>query len=316
MTNHLANSSHLIQQLSEMSILVADTGDVEAITRFNKIDHALIKDITTNPSLVLKAYQSHQIQLQGLTHGWSAESKADLLLIQLAKKLMPSISGFLSIEINPEYAFNTQKTIESAKNLIEIAQTNELLIHRLLIKIPATWEGIQAAKTLENEGIKTNLTLIFSEIQAQAASDAGVFLISPFVGRVDDWFASKGFQIFRSPGVELVHRIFYLLKSQESQTQIMAASFRDIDQILALSGCDRLTIPPALLNELAIKTSTGKMLPSLDPSFSICNLKIKQQVTQIQFQDVLSANAMASFKLKEGIDRFLADHHLLRQAIT
>lgn len=242
-----------LEQLSQMTTLVADTGDLEAIARLKP------KDATTNPSLITKALSTPEKQsLLKETlkkHNSNVEAVIDDLTLQIGKEILTLIDGRVSTEVDARFAYDMAKTLETAQNYIETYEKMGVDRKRVLIKIPATWQGIRAAEYLEKQGIGCNLTLLFGQDQAKACADAGVTLISPFVGRILDWQKRHENQnqipIDQDKGVQSVKNIYHYYKKHGYQTQVMGASFRTVDQILALAGCDLLTIAPDLLDALA-----------------------------------------------------------------
>lgn len=289
-------------QLKQYTSVVADTGDVDSIARYHP------DDATTNPSLILKALQANPdsplvseaaqlAQVQGCTQGQA-------LTCLFGREIAQLVPGYVSTEVDPRLSFDCQATIAQAKMLIELYRHLGVESRRILIKIAATWEGIQAAKTLEALGIQTNITLLFCQTQALAAAQAGATLISPFVGRILDWYKTNQPERLAhgDPGVDSVTEIHQLLKSQGFSTIVMGASFRSSAQVLALAGCDKLTISPALLNELAeLDTPVSQQLqaPEAQPK--------SPALTETAFRWQLNEDPMASEKLAEGIRLFTRD---------
>ena len=297
----------LLAQLKQFSSVVADSGDIEAIKQFQP------DDATTNPSLVLKAIKSGQFDalFSDCIERYDDEQQVlEHLIVGMGYQIADSISGYISTEVNPDYSFDSDKTIEQAKRLIDYYQQLGLERHRVLIKIASTWQGIQAAKHLETLGIQCNLTLLFCIEQAMAAADAKVTLISPFVGRITDWYAKHQQRTINNgiddPGVESVKQIFQTFKSMNIPTIVMAASFRNTGQILQLAGCDKLTISPSLLAELEQQQSaiTHYLSPSKQQSRA-------KNLSQAQFEAAIEANDMAKEKLAEGIAGFSRDQATL-----
>lgn len=306
MTNKLA-------QLRQMTTVVADTGDVEAIVRLKPVD------ATTNPSLLLKAaalpqYQNQLEQAKQASKG-DIVLACDLFAVAVGKEILSVIPGRISTEVDARLSFDSQATIERAKRLIALYQQQHISTERILIKIAATWEGIQAAKVLEKEGIQTNLTLLFSFAQAVACAEAGVFLISPFVGRIYDWYKkaeSRDFTGAEDPGVKSVRRIYQYYKQYNYSTIVMGASFRNLGQIEQLAGCDRLTISPDLLDRLMQDNSQLERVlspeqPSTEP---------QQFLTESQYRWHLNEDAMATEKLAEGIRAFAKDQEKLEGLLS
>lgn len=304
-------SSHL-DSLRQLTTVVADTGDFETMREHRPTD------ATTNPSLILKAIQKEQYQplLQETIQQHPQASVAetlDHLLIKFGVKILDIVPGRVSTEVDARLSFDTSATIERARQLIALYKAAGIDRERVLIKIASTWEGIEAAKVLEAEGIKCNMTLLFSMPQAVACAQAKVQLISPFVGRIYDWYkktagaswdeaANAG---INDPGVQSVSRIFHYYKSQGIKTEIMGASFRNVGQIIALAGCDLLTISPELLQTLS--NSQGELEQALSIERSQAMQIEAMQVNEAQFRFDLNEDAMGSEKLAEGIRAFVAD---------
>ena len=262
-----------LTQLKEMTTVVADTGDFEAISQYSP------EDATTNPSLILKAaqmpsYESLVKEVISSVPGGALSSDEQLslcmdkLAVGIGKKIIEVIPGRISTEVDARLSFDTQKSIAKARQLIELYETAGIGKDRVLIKMASTFEGIRAAQQLEKEGINCNLTLLFNFTQAVAAADAGAFLISPFVGRILDWYkASTGLTEYApsdDPGVQSVTRIYNYYKQCGYNTVVMGASFRNTEEITELAGCDRLTISPDLLQ--ALDSDFGRLERKLDPS--------------------------------------------------
>ncbi len=301
-----------LEALSHMTTVVADTGDVEAIARHRP------RDATTNPSLLLASAtrpESRPLVEEALAAagaGAQAERSArfiDALSVAVGCRILDLIPGRVSTEVPARLSFDTDATIERARRLIAGYETHGIGKDRVLIKIAATWEGIRAAEVLEREGIHCNLTLLFSFGQAIACADAGVTLISPFVGRIYDWYRAKqgGAAIppEEDPGVASVRRIFHYYKRHGYHTEVMGASFRHVGQVLALAGCDLLTISPELLAELG--ASEAPVARQLDPSQAAAAGEDRMVLNEAAFRWELNEDAMASDKLSEGIRRFHAD---------
>ena len=304
----------LLEQLKQHSTIVADTGDLTAIQKLQP------QDATTNPSLVLKAVQSGQYDaivdasLQA-AEGDSLEAKiddaCDRLSVAMGATIVKHIPGRISTEVNARLSFNTDASIEKARRLVALYEEQGVGRDRILIKLAATWEGIRAAEVLEQEGIQCNLTLIFSFAQARACAEAGVFLISPFVGRILDWFkkANPGtdYAPAEEPGVESVSGIYQYYKQHGYNTVVMGASFRNSGEIVALAGCDRLTISPALITELA--ETEGELSRALSYEGAISERPAA--MTEAEFRWDLNMDAMATEKLAEGIRGFEKDQKIL-----
>jgi transaldolase len=313
-----------LEQLKTLSTVVADTGDIEAIKRFKPVD------ATTNPSLLLKASQLEGYQ--GLLQEAKAYASknangfdqaglaADKLATLIGKEICQSVEGLVSTEIDARLSFDTKACIEKARLIIKLYEEIGIGKERILIKIAATWPGIQAAKVLELEGIRCNLTLIFCQEQAQAAADAGAYLISPFVGRITDWYkASMGVEHFSAdedPGVQSVKNIYKHYKSQGYNTIVMAASFRNTEQVLALAGCDKLTISPDLLNELNDKSDNIEAKLSSTASENVASGLEQNTIGEAEFAYQLNQNEMAHEKLAAGIRAFIADQVKLEEKLA
>ena len=311
-----------LDSLKKFSSVVADTGDIDSIQKFNP------DDCTTNPSLIFKAVQSNKYKK--LVDGVISNSKsrkfsqtedqinyiADQLTIAFGIELTKIVPGYVSTEVDSDLSFNTEATVEKAKQIINSYEQSGVPKNRILIKIAGTWEGIQAVKKLEAEGISWNCTLIFSLTQAIACAEAGAFLISPFVGRILDWFKSntqKDYDSSNDPGVESVEKIFNYFKKFNYNTIVMAASFRNKDEIINLAGCDKLTISPTLLEELSKNDDEIKLKLSKENSSSLDIERIN--VNESSFRWHLNENQMASFKLAEGIRLFNKDLLKLKELI-
>ncbi len=310
-----------LEQLRTMTTVVADTGDLEAIKQWQP------EDATTNPSLLLKAaalptYQTlirsivEEVRGESALSGEEQLSEAcDRLGVAVGNEILGVIPGRVSTEVDARLSFNTQATIEKAKRLINLYENHGITRDRVLIKIASTWEGIQAARVLEQEGIQCNLTLLFSFSQAVAAAEAGAFLISPFVGRILDWYkAATGkseYSPAEDPGVQSVTRIYNYYKSQGYETIVMGASFRNIGEITELAGCDRLTISPDLLESLS--KASDKLERKLSPDSLSPHDRIALNESDFRWQ--MNEDAMATEKLAEGIRKFAADQILLEQQL-
>ncbi len=311
-----------LDSLKKFSSVVADTGDIDSIQKFNP------DDCTTNPSLIFKAVQSNKYKKlvdEVISNSKSRKFSqtedqvnyiADQLTIAFGIELTKIVPGYVSTEVDSDLSFNTEATVEKAKQIINSYEQSGVPKNRILIKIAGTWEGIQAVKKLEAEGISCNCTLIFSLTQAIACAEAGAFLISPFVGRILDWFKSntqKDYDSSNDPGVESVERIFNYFKKFNYNTIVMAASFRNKDEIINLAGCDKLTISPNLLEELSQNDDEIKLKLSKENSFSLDIERIN--VNESSFRWHLNENQMASFKLAEGIRLFNKDLLKLKELI-
>ena len=301
-----------LEALRQYTTVVADTGDFEAVRAHRPTD------ATTNPSLILKAVQkdAYRPLLERIVAehpGAPLQELADRLLVAFGREILNIVPGRVSTEVDARLSFDTQATIVRARQIIELYRLAGISLERVLIKIASTWEGIQAAKVLQAEGISCNLTLLFSLTQAVACAQARVRLISPFVGRIYDWYkkaagtewneaANSG---ANDPGVRSVSNIYRYYKSHGIPTEIMGASFRNIGQIRALAGCDLLTISPELLGELA--ASTEPLTRQLDPQTAVQNPPERIEMNEVYFRTSLTMDAMAGDKLAEGIRVFAAD---------
>ena len=311
-----------LDSLKKFSSVVADTGDIDSIQKFNP------DDCTTNPSLIFKAVQSNKYKKlvdEVISNSKSRKFSqtedqvnyiADQLTIAFGIELTKIVPGYVSTEVDSDLSFNTEATVEKAKQIINSYEQSGVPKNRILIKIAGTWEGIQAVKKLEAEGISCNCTLIFSLTQAIACAEAGAFLISPFVGRILDWFKSntqKDYDSSNDPGVESVEKIFNYFKKFNYNTIVMAASFRNKDEIINLAGCDKLTISQTLLEELSQNEDEIKLKLSKEKSSSLDIERIN--VNESSFRWHLNENQMASFKLAEGIRLFNKDLLKLKELI-
>ena len=311
-----------LESLKKFSSVVADTGDIDSIQKFSP------DDCTTNPSLIFKAVQSNKYKKlfdEVLANSKSRKFNqlndqvdyiADQLAIAFGIELTKIVPGYVSTEVDSDLSFNTEATVEKAKQIINSYEQSGVPRKRILIKIAGTWEGIQAVKKLEAEGISCNCTLIFSLTQAVACAEAGAFLISPFVGRILDWFkanSSKDFDATNDPGVESVEKIYNYFKKYNYNTIVMAASFRNKEEIINLAGCDKLTISPSLLEEL--NKSEGDLDQKLSQNQSSQIDIDRINVNESSFRWHLNENQMASFKLAEGIRLFNKDLLKLKETI-
>ena len=311
-----------LESLKKFSSVVADTGDIDSIQKFSP------DDCTTNPSLIFKAVQSNKYKKlfdEVLANSKSRKFNqlndqvdyiADQLAIAFGIELTKIVPGYVSTEVDSDLSFNTEATVEKAKQIINSYEQSGVPRNRILIKIAGTWEGIQAVKKLEAEGISCNCTLIFSLTQAVACAEAGAFLISPFVGRILDWFkanSSKDYDATNDPGVESVEKIYNYFKKYNYNTIVMAASFRNKEEIINLAGCDKLTISPSLLEELNKSEGDLDQKLSQNQSSQIDIDRINVNESSIRWH--LNENQMASFKLAEGIRLFNKDLLKLKETI-
>ncbi|MVW71636.1 transaldolase [Bordetella sp. 15P40C-2] len=304
--------SSQLEALRRHTTVVADTGDFEAIRALRPTD------ATTNPSLILKAVQkdTYRPLLQQVVRdhrGATAAELTDRLLVAFGREILNIVPGRVSTEVDARLSFDTRATVERGRALIALYEAAGIPRERVLIKIASTWEGIQAARVLQSDGIRCNLTLLFSLPQAMACADAGVQLISPFVGRIYDWYKKAAGADWveaeragdNDPGVESVTEIYRYYKRNGVPTEIMGASFRNAGQIRALAGCDLLTISPELLTEL--DQTEGDVPARLSPAYLGDNVPTYHKPDEIWFRTELNANAMATEKLAEGIRLFSAD---------
>ena len=298
-----------LEQLAAMSTVVADTGDIDAIAKLKPVD------ATTNPSLLLKAAGLTRFEADVTALKGNANA-ADEFAVRVGSQIVALVPGVISTEVDARLSFDTQATIAKAEKLIELYDKAGVSSDRVLIKIASTWEGIQAAAELEKRGIHCNLTLLFGFEQARACADAGVFLISPFVGRITDWYKANTDIVIDSPsqdpGVQSVTKIFNHYKTHGYNTVVMGASFRNTGQIEALAGCDRLTISPDLLDELG--ASDGELPEALSKAQAAT--QTGQPISESDFRFEHNESAMASEKLADGIRRFVADQVKLEAALA
>jgi transaldolase len=310
-----------LDQLRTMTVVVADTGDIEAVRRLQP------EDCTTNPTLLLKAVENPAFEAivaealaWGRQQGGSPEAVAgavcDRLAVSFGKELAAIVPGRVSTEVDADLSFDTAGTVDKARTIIAAYAARGVGRERILIKVAATWEGIRAAEVLQREGIDCNVTLLFSMPQAMACADAGAFLISPFVGRILDWHVKAGggpYDGDSDPGVQSVRRIHAAFKAQGVKTVIMGASFRNAGEIEALAGCDRLTISPALLATLA--ADEGNLPRRLDAA-RVGDAFPRRPLDENTFRFLLNEDAMATEKLAEGIRVFAKDLHSLRGLVA
>ncbi|WP_061291520.1 transaldolase [Azotobacter vinelandii] len=301
-----------LEQLKQYTTVVADTGDLDAIARLQPVD------ATTNPSLLLKAASLPRYAglLEHAITGCSGDLglACDRFAVAVGQEILGVIPGRISTEVDARLSFDSQATIGRAERLIGLYEQAGITRERVLIKIAATWEGIRAAERLEKAGIQTNLTLLFSFAQAAACADAGVFLISPFVGRIYDWYKKaegRDFASVEDPGVQSVTRIYNYYKANGYDTVVMGASFRNLGQIEQLAGCDRLTISPELLQQLA--GEQGSLERKLAPGSSG---EPRQTLDEPTFRWALNEDAMATEKLAEGIRLFARDQIKLEALLS
>ncbi|PRA60875.1 MULTISPECIES: transaldolase [Pseudomonas] len=301
-----------LEQLKQFTTVVADTGDIDAISRLKPVD------ATTNPSLLLKAAAMPgyaDLLKQSVEHGKGDVGLAcDTFAVAIGAGILKVIPGRISTEVDARLSFDEPALLAKARQLIELYDKAGIGRDRVLIKLASTWEGIRAAEKLEKEGIQTNLTLLFSFAQAQACADAGVFLISPFVGRIYDWYkksTGKEYVGAEDPGVQSVTRIYDYYKTNGYNTVVMGASFRNIGQIEQLAGCDRLTISPELLQQLS--DDQGDLPRTLKPGNKG---EPRQHLSEAQFRWASNEDAMATEKLAEGIRQFARDQEKLEALLA
>jgi transaldolase len=308
----------LLESLRQHTVIVADTGDIAAIGRLRP------RDATTNPSLILKAAQKPEYAplIAGALRSAGAaplREALDHVLVAFGAEILTLVEGRVSTEVDARLSFDTRATIEKARRLIALYERRGIDRQRVLIKIASTWEGIRAAEVLQREGVHCNMTLLFSTAQARACADAGATLISPFVGRIYDWYRKQAGADWDEaahsgaldPGVRSVRAIYERLKGGGYATEIMGASFRNIGQIIALAGCDLLTISPELLDALAAAEGTlDRALPAQVAPVP------RQALPEPAFRWLLNEDAMATEKLAEGIRLFTADTRKLEQQLS
>jgi transaldolase len=309
-----------LDALKQHTTVVADTGDFKQLAQFQP------QDATTNPSLILKAvqkadYQPLLVQTVAQFRGRPLDELVDRLLVRFGREILAIIPGRVSTEVDARLSFDTNATLTRAERIIELYQAEGVPVERVLIKIAATWEGIQAAAALEQRGIRTNLTLLFSFCQAVACGQAKVQLISPFVGRIYDWYKKSAGAAWdeaanagaNDPGVQSVRQIYNHYKHFGIATEVMGASFRNVGQITALAGCDLLTISPELLAQLA--ASDAPLVAGLD-AVAARSLDLAPVIfDEAGFRYALNADAMGTEKLAEGIRAFATDAGKLDQLL-
>jgi transaldolase len=304
-----------LDQLKQYTTIVADTGDFQSMKAFAP------RDATTNPSLILKAVQKDEYKplLEKAVRdngGKTVDHVIDQLLVSFGRKILDIIPGRVSTETDARLSFDTQGTVDKGRELIALYEAAGIARERILIKIASTWEGIRAAQILEKEGIRCNMTLLFSLPQAIACADAGAQLISPFVGRIYDWYKKSTGQEYTGaddPGVQSVKRIYNYYRKFGYKTEVMGASFRNTSQITELAGCDLLTISPELLQKLADSDApVARKLSETDAKAA--ELK-KLLLDEKSFRFALNEDAMATEKLSEGIRLFCADAVKLEKLI-
>jgi transaldolase len=304
-----------------MTVVVADTGDIDAIKKYQP------QDATTNPSLILSASALPQYaplideaityaKAQSADKAQQLIDAEDKLAVNIGLEILKIVPGRISTEVDARLSYDTQATVEKARKLIALYNAAGISNDRILIKIASTWQGIRAAEILEKEGINCNLTLLFSEAQARACAEAGVYLISPFVGRILDWYKAntdkKEYAPAEDPGVISVTKIYNYYKEYGYKTVVMGASFRNVGEIIELAGCDRLTIAPALLKEL--QENTTPLVRKLEYKGEV---KAKPQpLTEAEFYWQHNSDAMAVEKLADGIRKFAVDQEKLEAMLS
>ena len=310
-----------LDSLRSMTVVVADTGDIDAIKKYQP------QDATTNPSLILSASALPQYaplideavayaKAQSADKAQQLIDAEDKLAVNIGLEILKIVPGRISTEVDARLSYNTQATVEKARKLIALYNAAGISNDRILIKIASTWQGIRAAEILEKEGINCNLTLLFSEAQARACAEAGVYLISPFVGRILDWYKAntdkKEYASAEDPGVISVTKIYNYYKEYGYKTVVMGASFRNVGEIIELAGCDRLTIAPALLKEL--QENSTALVRKLEFKGEV---KAKPQpLTEAEFYWQHNSDAMAVEKLAEGIRKFAVDQEKLEAMLS
>jgi transaldolase len=310
----------LLESLKQYTTVVADTGDIDAIRQHRP------QDATTNPSLLYHAAQMpayrhlvdeavEQASELGGSHEDMAAEFIDQMFVLFGSDILKVVPGRVSTEVAASLSFDTPGTVAKARKLISLYEKKGVSRERILIKIASTWEGIQAANELEEEGIHCNLTLLFSFAQAAACAEAGVTLISPFVGRIYDWYKKEGggkeIPLDQDPGVASVTRIYNYYKKYGYKTQVMGASFRNVNQIVRLAGCDLLTISPDLLDQL--EKTDGVLERRLDPKTAQASKEKQVRLSEKAFRWMHNEDAMATDKLAEGIRKFNSDAQKLEE---
>jgi transaldolase len=310
-----------LQELRKITVVVADTGDIDAIKTYQP------QDATTNPSLILSASSLPQYaplidEAVAYAKQQSNDKKQQLidaedkLAVNIGLEILKIVPGRISTEVDARFSYDTQATIKKARKLIKLYNQAGIANERILIKIAATWQGIRAAEVLEKEGINCNLTLLFSQAQARACAEAGVYLISPFVGRILDWYKAntdkKEYAPHEDPGVVSVTEIYNYYKQYDYKTVVMGASFRNIGEITELAGCDRLTIAPGLLK--ALQESNEPLVRKLEFKGNV--KERPEPLTEAQFYWQHNSDPMAVDKLTDGIRKFAADQEKLETMLV
>lgn len=319
-------SKNLLEQLREMTVVVADTGDIQAIEKFKP------QDATTNPSLITAAAQMPEYQeivdqtlIQAKKDAGAGASQKEIanlaferLAVSFGLKILEIIPGRVSTEVDARLSYDTEATLNTARKIIAQYESKGISRERILIKIASTWEGIKAAEILEKEGIHCNLTLLFGIHQAIACAEAGITLISPFVGRILDWYkketGKESYPPAEDPGVLSVTKIYNYYKKFGYKTEVMGASFRNIGEITEIAGCDLLTISPKLLGEL--QATVAELPRKLDPKTAAAMDITKVEMDKATFDKMHSEDRMASEKLDEGIKGFTKALESLEQLLA
>ncbi len=311
-----------LEQLKKLTTVVSDTGDINAIKKYAPTD------ATTNPSLILAAAQEEQYQYlidDAIRWGTTKTSNERLMLRAIMDKLFVNfgveilkvVPGRVSTEVDARLSFDVEGSLQKATTLIDLYESAGINRHRVLIKLASTWEGVEAARLLEQEGIHCNMTLMFSLPQAVAAAEAGATLISPFVGRILDWYKAhdkvEGYAPEKDPGVLSVTKIYHYYKKFGFKTQVMGASFRNVDEVLELAGCDLLTISPQLLEQL--QSSEGAVPCKLNKETALKSDIQRLEINEKTFRWLFNEDQMAVEKLSDGIRRFAADQRKLEKYI-
>eukprot|EP01025_Chloroclados_australasicus_P021173 TRINITY_DN2220_c0_g2_i1.p1 TRINITY_DN2220_c0_g2~~TRINITY_DN2220_c0_g2_i1.p1 ORF type:complete len:435 (+),score=56.50 TRINITY_DN2220_c0_g2_i1:170-1306(+) len=325
MSEVMSFSNHL-EALRSMSKVVADTGDVEKVKQYQPVD------ATTNPSLVLKAVQMPEYQhylkkaIEETRAAGDAQDSsrpyaavADRLAVNIGSEVLDIVPGRVSTEVDAHLSYDTEATIAKARKIIELYEAKGIGRERIYVKMASTWEGIEACRVLEKEGINCNMTLLFSFAQAVACANAGATLISPFVGRIMDWYKAKEGRTYtgaEDPGVQSVTRIYRYYKAHGVDTIVMAASFRNIGEIQELAGCDNITIAPALLQEL--QDNTSPLPRKLTPASAVgeCQDENLSHMDEALFREMHGQDQMAVDKLDEGIRNFAKDQDRLEEMLA
>lgn len=313
---------NLLDSLKKYSVIVADTGDIDAIARLRP------QDATTNPSLLYQSAQNPKYRAlvdDAVAHGMRAkgdraaraEAVMEKLAVNFGREILKHVEGRVSTEVDARLSFDVEGSLKKAHRYIELYEEAGIKRERILIKLSSTWEGIRAAEKLEREGIRCNMTLLFSFAQAVASADAGVRLISPFVGRIYDWYKAArkvdDIPAAEDPGVKSVTTIYNYYKKFGYKTQVMGASFRKVEQITGLAGCDLLTISPDLLDKL--RGTEGELVRQLSEEKAKASAAEKITLDENGFRWLHNDDAMATEKLAEGIRKFDADHHKLQDYV-